>query len=269
MELQKTATILEAVLFAADQPVGLKQMRSLLSEVDPDHVRDALNLLKEEYGDPGNNRGVELVQLAGGYRFRTRAELSPWVRRLYQQAPLRLGRAMLEVLAVIAYRQPVTRAEIDTIRGVDSAGSVKLLMERELVRIVGRKEMPGRPQLYGTTRKFLEVFGLKSLGDLPPLEEELNELQQRLPLTDLANITLVDDDAVGNSGDGDAEADPGAAPDERATDPGPVDVQVDVADQGDDDSGGEPTATPGEPVDETPEPDPVDDGAEPETPGAD
>lgn len=190
MEQPKVTQIVEALIFAAESPVSSKQLKSLLSEIDGDAINDALESLRERYATPGNLHGIELVQVAGGYRFRTRADLSPWLRRLYQQAPLRLGKAMLEVLAIIAYRQPVTRAEIDDVRGVDSAGSVRSLLERDLIRIVGRKEMPGNPQLYGTSRRFLEVFGLKGLGELPAIEEDANDMQQELPLDGDAEPTV-------------------------------------------------------------------------------
>ncbi|RMF17446.1 MAG: SMC-Scp complex subunit ScpB, partial [Candidatus Dadabacteria bacterium] len=161
MEQQKTTQIVEALLFAAETPLSIRQLRNLLSEFDPEQVGAAVAELRKQYNEQEPARGIELVQVAGGWRFRTRADLSPWVRRLYQQTPLRIGRAMLEVLAIVAYRQPVTRAEVDAIRGVDSAGSLRALLERELIRVVGRKELPGRPQLYGTTKTFLEVFGLR------------------------------------------------------------------------------------------------------------
>lgn len=182
MEQTKITQIVEALIFASETPVSAKQLKSLLTEVEAEQLSVALATLEERYAAYVPGVGIELVQVAGGYRFRTRADLSPWIRRLFQQAPLRLGKAMLEVLAIIAYRQPITRAEIDDVRGVDSAGSIRSLLERDLIRIVGRKEIPGSPQLYGTSRKFLEVFGLKALGDLPSLEDDVSELQQQLPL---------------------------------------------------------------------------------------
>lgn len=195
MEQTKVTQIVESLIFASETPVSAKQLKSLLTEVEGEQVSAALETLAERYAAHAQGVGIELVQVAGGYRFRTRADLSPWIRRLFQQAPLRLGKAMLEVLAIVAYRQPITRAEIDDVRGVDSAGSVRSLLERDLIRIVGRKEIPGSPQLYGTSRKFLEVFGLKALGDLPSLEDDVNELQQQLPLGAGAAFEVVSDQA--------------------------------------------------------------------------
>lgn len=187
MELQKATAIVEAILMASEGAVSLKRLTALLPDVPPEAIREALDRLRDVYRHDNPEHGVELVQVAGGWLFRTRADLSPWVRRLFEQAPLRLSRAMLEVLAIVAYRQPVTRAEIEAVRGVDSAASLRSLLERDLIRIVGKKDMPGRPQLFGTGKRFLEVFGLKNLGDLPPLDDEqLSDLQQKLPLDDAA-----------------------------------------------------------------------------------
>ena len=228
MEQQKTTQIVEALLFAAETPLSVRQLRNLLSELDPEQVGAAVAELRQRYNEEEPDRGIELVQVAGGWRFRTRADLSPWVRRLYQQTPLRIGRAMLEVLAIVAYRQPVTRAEVDAIRGVDSAGSLRALLERELVRVVGRKDLPGRPQLYGTTKKFLEVFGLRSLGELPALEEDLEQLQQRLPLADQEAVAALHQEAETESdsdrGDGPglvARAEPQTGTDPAETAQGP------------------------------------------------
>jgi segregation and condensation protein B len=129
----------------------------------------ALERLARDYERDG--RGLRVVQVAGGYQLRTPAEHSPWVRRLLRERPPRLSRPMLETLAIVAYRQPCTRLDIESVRGVDADAVLSTLLERRLVRIVGRKEAPGRPLLYATTRDFLEVFGLPDLNALPPLRD--------------------------------------------------------------------------------------------------
>ncbi len=171
MNLLDTAelkTILEALLFAAPGPVRLEQL-ALAAEVEPGQVAPLLAELDEEYCCSG--RGFVLVALAEGYQLRTRPEHAEMVRRLQSSRPVRMSRAALEALAIIAYRQPVTRADIDYLRGVDSGGVVKSLLDKRLVRIVGKKDIPGRPLIYGTSREFLEFFGLQSLEDLPTLKE--------------------------------------------------------------------------------------------------
>lgn len=171
MKLLDTAelkSILEALLFAAPGPVRLEQL-ALAAEVDPGLVAPLLAELEEEYRR--TCRGFVLVALAEGYQLRTRPEHAEMVRRLQSSRPVRMSRAALEALAIIAYRQPVTRADIDYLRGVDSGGVVKSLLDKRLVRIVGKKDIPGRPLLYGTSREFLEFFGLQSLEDLPTLKE--------------------------------------------------------------------------------------------------
>lgn len=160
--------IIEALLFAAPGPVRLEQL-ALAADADPARVAPLLAELETEYLRAG--RGFVLVELAEGYQLRTRPEHAEWVRRLYSSRPTRLSRAALEALAIIAYQQPVTRADIDYLRGVDSGGVVKSLLDKRLVRIVGKKDVPGRPLLYGTSREFLEFFGLRSLSDLPTLKE--------------------------------------------------------------------------------------------------
>jgi segregation and condensation protein B len=166
-------SIVESLLFAADKPLTLRQLGDLLGESELVRVRSAVAAIELNW----SNRGVQLHQVAGGYQFRTNPENADWVQRLLQQKPIKLSRALLETLAIIAYRQPVTRPEVDEIRGVDSGGTLKTLMDRSLVRILGKKEEPGRPMLYGTTREFLEFFNLGDLKDLPTLREyhELSE----------------------------------------------------------------------------------------------
>jgi segregation and condensation protein B len=165
--------IVESLLFAADKPLTLKQIGDLVGETDLSHVREAVASLEAHYYE----RGIQLHAVAGGHQFRTHPRNATWVQKLLAQRPVRLSRALLETLAIVAYRQPITRPEIDEIRGVDSGGTLKTLLDRALVRILGKKEEPGRPILYGSTKEFLEFFNLKDLKDLPTLREfhELSE----------------------------------------------------------------------------------------------
>jgi segregation and condensation protein B len=161
--------VLESLLFAAGAPVPLGRLVDALDGPGRGEVVRALEELARRYEADG--RGLRLVQVAGGYQLRTPAEHGPWVRRLLRERPPRLSRPMLETLAIVAYRQPCTRIEIEAIRGVDADAVLSTLTERRLVRIVGRKEAPGRPLLYATTREFLEVFSLPDLSALPTLRE--------------------------------------------------------------------------------------------------
>lgn len=168
MELK---AILEAALFAAQQPLPLVKLQGLFEEgeaPEPDVLREALVELARDY----SLRPLELVQVSSGWRFQVRAEYSPWVSRLFEEKPGRYSRAVLETLAIIAYRQPTTRGEIEQIRGVAVSQSViRTLLDREWVQVVGHKEVPGRPGLYATTRHFLDYFNLQSLDQLPTLKE--------------------------------------------------------------------------------------------------
>ncbi len=158
---------LEAVLFAVGRAVSLKELAKIFPEVEAKALQKALKALEARYKD----RGVRLVEVAGGFRFETEPRFAPYIRRLVAGAPPRLSRAALETLAIVAYKQPITKAEIEALRGVDSAGALKTLLEKDLIRVAGRKDIPGRPLLYATTKKFLEIFGLASLKDLPKLKE--------------------------------------------------------------------------------------------------
>ena len=177
MKLLDTAelkTLIEALLFAAPGPVRAGQLAAALHpDLPPARVSAVVELLAEEYRQ--TRRGFVLQELAEGYQLRTRPEHAEYIRRLHHSRPVRLSRAALETLAIIAYRQPITRADVDYLRGVDSGAVMKTLLDRHLVRMVGRKDLPGRPVLYGTGPEFLEFFGLRSLAELPSLPE-FNEL---------------------------------------------------------------------------------------------
>ena len=161
--------ILESLLFVAEEPLSIQQLNSILEIGESEDIRFALEELIAEYDRRGG--GFELRQIAGGYQFRTRAEYSEWVKKLLKPSPARLSRAALETLAIIAYKQPIIRADVEHIRGVDCGGVLRMLLEKKLIRVMGRKDIPGRPMIYGTTRQFLEVFNLKDLRDLPSPKE--------------------------------------------------------------------------------------------------
>jgi len=161
--------ILESLLFAADHPLSAEEISRWISEYPVAEIRAGLASLEEEYR--GMGRSFVLQEVAKGYQFRTKKEFAPYILKMYKTSPSRLSRASLETLAIVAYRQPILRQEIEKLRGVDVGGILRTLLEKGLIRIVGRKNLPGRPLIYGTTRKFLEVFGLTDLSDLPKLKE--------------------------------------------------------------------------------------------------
>ncbi len=172
MDTAELRGIVEALLFASEFPLMPERIAEAL-DADRETVARILAGLMKEYRE--GNRGFMLVEVAGGYQFRTRPEHMEWVRRMTRAKPFRFSRAALETLAIVAYRQPISRAEIEYLRGVDAGGVLKTLLDRHLVRILGKKDVPGRPMIYGTTREFLELFGLRDLGGLPTLKE-FNEL---------------------------------------------------------------------------------------------
>lgn len=176
--------IVEAALLAANQPLALAQLHALFPEdapAPPGSVEAALEHLREACAE----RGVELVEVASGFRYQVKADVHGWVARLWTERKTKYTRATLETLALIAYRQPITRGEIEQVRGVAvSSNIIQALEEREWIRVVGHRDVPGRPALYGTTRGFLDYFGLKRLDELPPLSElkDIGELEPQLPL---------------------------------------------------------------------------------------
>lgn len=162
--------IVEALLFVATEPLSLDRLRDLLDGVERSRLSAAVDDLREAYRR--GNHGLAIVEVGGGYEMVTVAEAAPWIRKMAatKSAP-RLSKPALETLAIVAYKQPLTRPEIEAIRGVDVAGVVKTLMDRRLVKIVGRKDVAGRPMMFGTTKEFLQAFGLKDLSDLPTLRD--------------------------------------------------------------------------------------------------
>jgi segregation and condensation protein B len=169
MERDEVKSILESLLFVADGPQSVQRFGEALESVELDLIQEILNELQSEMAGPG--RGIRLVEVAGGYQLRTAKGNAEWVKKFLGGRPARMGRATLETLAIIAYRQPITKAEIEAIRGVDVDGVITTLLERNLIRAVARKDVPGRPFLYGTTAEFLQLFNLKDLSHLPTLKE--------------------------------------------------------------------------------------------------
>lgn len=160
--------LVEAFIFASESPLSLDRL-SVLTEQPKAVLRPIVEELQRQFS--ASNHGFYLAEVAGGYQFRTAVELAPWLRKLNKERATRFSKAALETLAIIAYRQPATRAEIEYLRGVDSGGVMKTLLDKNLLRILGKKEVPGRPLMYGTSRQFLEFFGLRNLNDLPTLKE--------------------------------------------------------------------------------------------------
>ncbi|MFQ5988534.1 MAG: SMC-Scp complex subunit ScpB [Candidatus Methylomirabilales bacterium] len=161
--------VIEALLFASPDPLSLSQLQELLDDQERENILRSVNDLKDLY--ESRNSGLTIIEVAGGFRLSTRPDLHPWLTRLAKVRPGKLSRPALETVAIIAYRQPITRAEIEAIRGVTVDGVLRTLVERGLIRIVGRKREVGRPLLYGTSRTFLEYFGFQDLSELPSLQE--------------------------------------------------------------------------------------------------
>lgn len=161
--------IIESLLFVAEAPLTVDQIKDVLTLADRKMIKEALNNLIVDYEE--RQGAFILHEVAGGYQFRTRPEYVPWIKRLLQPKPARLSKAALETLAIVAYKQPLIRSDIEHLRGVDCGGVLRMLLERKLIRVLGRKEIPGRPLIYATTKEFLQVFDLKNLKDLPTPKE--------------------------------------------------------------------------------------------------
>jgi len=167
--MSEVRAIIESLLFVSEVPLSLAKIKSVLSIYTHAEITKALDDLLENY--LSDDHGIFLAEVAQGYQFRSKPEYGEWIRKLKKITPTRLSRAALETLAIVAYKQPIRRAEVETIRGVDVGGILRLLMEKKLIKILGRQNVPGRPIIYGTTSKFLEFFGLKDISSLPTLEE--------------------------------------------------------------------------------------------------
>ncbi|MBT5068180.1 MAG: SMC-Scp complex subunit ScpB [Halieaceae bacterium] len=191
--------ILEGALLAADEPLSKKQLAQLFDELDRPSASDITAAL-DEVVSRCDGRGFELAEVASGFRFQVRQHLSPWVSKLWVERPARYSRALLETLSLIAYRQPITRGEIEDIRGVAvSSNIMKSLLERDWVKVVGHRDVPGKPAMYATTRGFLDYFNLKSLDQLPPLADvkDLETMTSALPLEEFHDSRDDEADAEG------------------------------------------------------------------------
>lgn len=186
IEQTKLKNIIEAAMFAVSQPMSVDQLLKLFDDVDrpsASAIKESIKLLQAEC----EGRGIELKEIASGYRYQARQDFSDWLSRLWEERPAKYSRAALETLALIAYRQPVTRAEIEDVRGVGVSSSIiKTMIEREWIRVVGHRDVPGRPALYATTKQFLDYFNMKSLEELPTLAE-IKDLEDINPELNLPN----------------------------------------------------------------------------------
>jgi segregation and condensation protein B len=187
--------IIESLLFVAEEPLTIDRLKKIITDGQSQEFRGALEELAADYET--RQGGFYLNHVAGGYQIRTRPEYKEWIKRMLQPKPLRLSKAALETLAIIAYKQPVIRSDVEHIRGVDCGGVLRVLLERKFIRVLGRKEIPGRPLIYATTKRFLEVFDLKNLKDLPTpkeiedfgsaLSEEMDETDHEEEAAEISN----------------------------------------------------------------------------------
>lgn len=189
--MEDLKNIIESMLFVSEDPLTIDRIKNVLTFADTKEIRNALKVLLDEY--ESRKGGFFLHEVAGGYQIRTRPEYTEWIKRLVKPNPRRISKAALETLAIIAYKQPVIRSDIEHIRGVDCGGVIRMLLERKLVRVLGRKKIPGRPLIYATTKQFLETFDLKDLKDLPTpkeieeLTDSLSEEKEETSLDSLEN----------------------------------------------------------------------------------
>jgi segregation and condensation protein B len=196
MEQQQLKNTIEAVLMSAEKPLKVNEIENLFAGDADMPSRDEIRKVLQQLGEDYASRGFELKQVASGFRIQVKQDYSAWVGRLWEEKPARYSRALLETLALIAYRQPITRGEIEEIRGVSvSSNIIKTMMEREWIKVLGHKDVPGKPALYGTSKEFLDYFNLKSLEDLPTLAElkDLDQMHQELDLD-------IDNTAAGEEG---------------------------------------------------------------------
>jgi segregation and condensation protein B len=198
MDQHRIKNIVEAALLAAGHPLPMEQLENLFGPAE-EPGRESLHQALTEIAQECEHRGIELKQVASGWRLQVKADLSPWVSRLWEERPTRYSRALMETLALIAYRQPITRGEIEEIRGVSvNTQTIKTLEEREWIRALGHRDVPGKPALYGTTRQFLDHFNLKSLDELPTLAElrDIDSINAELDLDDPFQAPDGDTDAI-------------------------------------------------------------------------
>jgi segregation and condensation protein B len=199
--------IVESMLYAAEKPLSAREIHSIIPDAKLPEIKSALKVLQYEYEAMG--RSFALKEVANGYQFRSRSEYGAYIMKMLQRTPNRLSKASMETLAIIAYKQPILRQEVERLRGVDVGGILRALLEKGLVRVMGRKDLPGRPLIYGTTKKFLEVFDLKDLGSLPKLKEfkalggqdETLSNQEEIPFQDASREDLSEQEAPPRTAD--------------------------------------------------------------------
>jgi segregation and condensation protein B len=194
MNTEQLKPIIECALLTAGEPLNLERLRDLFQDVEEHPSTSDLRNVILEIANDCEQRGIELQETASGFCFRAKTEFVPWIKKLWQERPPRYSRALLETLAIVAYRQPVTRAEIEEIRGVAvSSNIIKTLLDHEWIRVIGQREVPGRPSLFATTRQFLDHFSLKTLEELPQLTElpDLDAAAQQLELTEQEQPTAI------------------------------------------------------------------------------
>jgi segregation and condensation protein B len=190
MEFEQLKAAVEAMIFVSDEPLN---EQSMLTALEPDRVekaslKEAIEAIRKSWNED-LSCGLKLAEVAGGYEFRTKEEVSVWAKRLFAAKPIRLSQPSLETLAIIAYRQPITRSEIEQIRGVDCGGVLKTLLDRKLIKIVGKRDEPGQPLIYGTAKEFLETFNLPSLRELPALTD-LKDMARRREEDDVSQVNI-------------------------------------------------------------------------------
>lgn len=232
MNQEKIVRIIEASLLAAGSSLSKDKIMELFAEdekIKPEQIKNALEQLQQE----AEGRGIELVEVASGYRYQARQEYAEWIARLWEERPARYSRALLETLSLIAYRQPTTRSDIEQVRGVSVSSSIiKTLLEREWIRVVGHRDVPGKPALYATTKSFLDYFNLKSLDELPSLSElkDLDNLNPELKFDGDEETEIASDSADATSNNDNAEDTVAVDPDPETV--GPEAVDPDAGEQG-------------------------------------
>ena len=200
--MENIKPIIESLLFVAEEPLTLERIKRIITHADTAEIRAALTALSAEYET--RQGGFYLDEVAGGFQIRTRPEHTEWIKKLIQPKPLRLSKAALETLVIVAYKQPIIRSDIEYLRGVDCGGVLRMLLERKLIRVLGRREIAGRPLIYATTKRFLEVFDLKDLKDLPT-PKEIEELGATLTAAETVDV-LESAAQPDNAGDTNIEA---------------------------------------------------------------
>lgn len=198
METNQLKNIIEAALLAAESPLTVEQMMRMFEETPEPPGKDDVKQIIEEIEKECIGKGYELKKVASGFRFQTHTDIQPWLSKLRVERPPRYSRAFLETLSLIVYRQPITRAEIEDVRGVSISSSIfKVLLEREWIKIIGYKELPGKPAMYGTTRKFLDYFNIQSLSELPPLAEirDIDDMHPELEFGEIQDDTMQEEPA--------------------------------------------------------------------------